>query len=672
MGFIENLITEITQVKDALILKLNLLKTQIGTLPSLTTTNKNSLVEAINELKSTTLASDPRYRRTSLQGAAISTTGVYKIILGTAFNGWLKIRLTGSYSSQNSNGYIEVTGGVGANTGSSIWNNELVCITAIGQTVVVYYIDPVVKVDASGNKYIEIHKKSANSNGLFLDIEFLSNSSVPTTYNPYVDTVSTTGVQTLTNKATVFGLKGSNTRMVTVNNMGELESQAIPTDTTYSAGTGISQNGTVFGQTITTSGTGTFIASINQTTNGFQINYGTPPNTNTTYTQMTNTVLGLGKLFSSTVQSVAANAVSSTASRTYGVQVNSSGQLVVNVPWVNTSYSSMTSTQWGLGRLYTDDIQTGHAAEISNVDKRTYGVQFNESGQLVVNVPWEENQGQTYSAGTVAMLQSPNYTPITYVWSPYVLRSYMYSNFIHKGEDNTADPYSFKLRMNGGYLTGTSQGTAIVANDESTEDIWDGRFDFSFEERMLSYNSKTNSGGDSSFYVTPNSMCFKNYSSIAYINTEVSSGSHRVALPSCGEIERFMVVGYDVGYAKYYAGINGMVNLPFGTFASYNTASANSYYDINVYDAVVQNYTTNSSLTLTTSGHGTVNGATITIIANESTAISLRIDTQVRKTNSSGTILVANTTITIPARHTLILKRVTNIYYSQLIQRVAW
>jgi len=51
---------------------------------------------------------------------------------------------------------------------------------------------------------------------------------------------------------------------------------------------------------------------------------------------MTSTALGVAKLFSDTVQSVAANAVSSTTGRTYGVQLNSNKQLVVNVPWTDS------------------------------------------------------------------------------------------------------------------------------------------------------------------------------------------------------------------------------------------------------------------------------------------------------------------------------------------------
>lgn len=59
--------------------------------------------------------------------------------------------------------------------------------------------------------------------------------------------------------------------------------------------------------------------------------------TNTTYSTATSTVQGLVELFSDTVQTVAGNAVSATAARTYGVQLNSSGQMVVNVPWTDTT-----------------------------------------------------------------------------------------------------------------------------------------------------------------------------------------------------------------------------------------------------------------------------------------------------------------------------------------------
>ena len=57
----------------------------------------------------------------------------------------------------------------------------------------------------------------------------------------------------------------------------------------------------------------------------------------TEYVAMTATTLGLGKLEDNTTQAVAANSVSSTASRTYGIQMNASDQLVVNVPWTDST-----------------------------------------------------------------------------------------------------------------------------------------------------------------------------------------------------------------------------------------------------------------------------------------------------------------------------------------------
>jgi hypothetical protein len=53
--------------------------------------------------------------------------------------------------------------------------------------------------------------------------------------------------------------------------------------------------------------------------------------------EATSTAKGGIELFSNTDQTVGANAVSATASRTYGLQLNSAGQAVVNIPWTDTN-----------------------------------------------------------------------------------------------------------------------------------------------------------------------------------------------------------------------------------------------------------------------------------------------------------------------------------------------
>jgi hypothetical protein len=53
--------------------------------------------------------------------------------------------------------------------------------------------------------------------------------------------------------------------------------------------------------------------------------------------EATSTVRGGIELFNNTDQAVAANAVTATAGRTYGIQLNAAGQAVVNVPWVDTN-----------------------------------------------------------------------------------------------------------------------------------------------------------------------------------------------------------------------------------------------------------------------------------------------------------------------------------------------
>lgn len=91
----------------------------------------------------------------------------------------------------------------------------------------------------------------------------------------------------------------------------------------------------------------------------------------------TSSSLGLVKLGSDTVQSTDANSVTSTSSRTYAVQKNSSGQLVVNVPWT-TSSASIPSD---LAKLVNSG---GNYIQIERYGSTSYGMRI-QTGKVSVN-----------------------------------------------------------------------------------------------------------------------------------------------------------------------------------------------------------------------------------------------------------------------------------------------
>ena len=166
---------------------------------------------------------------------------------------------------------------------------------------------------------------------------------------------------------------------------------------TLQAGTGISiahGNGSSQDPTITNSAPDQTVAL---TQGGATTITGTYPNftissVNTTYSLATSTVLGLIELGSDTQQTVASNAVTATASRSYALQVNAAGQGVVNVPWTDTTYTlpAATSTIRGGIELNSDTAQTVAANAVTATASRTYGLQVNADGQGVINVPWTD------------------------------------------------------------------------------------------------------------------------------------------------------------------------------------------------------------------------------------------------------------------------------------------
>ena len=113
----------------------------------------------------------------------------------------------------------------------------------------------------------------------------------------------------------------------------------------------------------------------------------------------TSTVLGGVELFSDTVQTVASASITTIALRTYGIQLNAAGQMVVNVPWENTAYTLplMTAAARGGAELFSGVAQSVAANAVSTTAGRTYGLQLNSAEQLVVNVPWTDSVQYSFS-----------------------------------------------------------------------------------------------------------------------------------------------------------------------------------------------------------------------------------------------------------------------------------
>ena len=131
----------------------------------------------------------------------------------------------------------------------------------------------------------------------------------------------------------------------------------------------------------------------------------------TTPVAATTTVDGIVKLISNTVQSTAASSLTTTALRTYGIQFDSSGRMVVNVPWVSTTAVTATTSVLGVVKLSSDLVQPVSASIVTTVVNRSYGVQFDSGGKMVINAPWTD---------TISAVATSAITGTSKLWSDSV------------------------------------------------------------------------------------------------------------------------------------------------------------------------------------------------------------------------------------------------------------
>ena len=96
------------------------------------------------------------------------------------------------------------------------------------------------------------------------------------------------------------------------------------------------------------------------------------------------------------------------------IVTNSTGHITSMVAGVAPpTYIAMTSTVLGLGKLFSDIVQSIPAQYVTETDGRTYGIQFNSSQQLVVNVPWTDNGGVTTVTQGIPGISTGINTPLT-------------------------------------------------------------------------------------------------------------------------------------------------------------------------------------------------------------------------------------------------------------------
>lgn len=185
-------------------------------------------------------------------------------------------------------------------------------------------------------------------------------------------------------------INGAGATTVTSDASGNITITSTDTNTVYTLPTATASvlGGVKVGSNITVSSGTISLTKANVTA---ALGY-TPPTTDTTYAQATSSALGLVKIGYAE------------SGKNYPVELNSSGQMYVNVPWsdTNTTYSIATASTAGLVKpisVITKPTLQG----ATTTSGRYYSVQMSSDGNMFVNVPWSDTN-TTYAQATASTL----------------------------------------------------------------------------------------------------------------------------------------------------------------------------------------------------------------------------------------------------------------------------
>ena len=192
--------------------------------------------------------------------------------------------------------------------------------------------------------------------------------------------------------------------------------------------------------------------------------------------EATATVRGGIELFSDTDQTVAANSISATTGRTYGIQLNSAGQAVVNVPWTDNNTTYTVGDNGLTEKNFTSALKTkldGIAASANNyVHPTTAGnkhipaggaagqfLKYSADGTAV----WAADNNTTYSVGDNGLTEK-NFTTVLKTKLDGIAASA--NNYVHP--TTAGNKHIPAGGAAGQFLKYSADGTAVWAADNNT------------------------------------------------------------------------------------------------------------------------------------------------------------------------------------------------------------